>query len=137
MSRKTAREVAMKLAFARILGGEDTYEAVLDQSGIEETPGEEDTAYAEGIVAGIREHEAELDAAISAHAIGWTTERMPRVDICILRMALYEMLYCEDVPDSVAINEAVELAKRFGGEHSASYINGVLGGASRARETLG
>lgn len=121
----------MKLAFARVLGGEDTYEAVLDQSGIEEAPAPEDHAYAESICAGVREHEEALDKLIAQYAIGWTVDRMPRVDICILRVALYEMLYREDVPDSVAINEAVELAKRFGGEHSASYINGVLGSAAK------
>ena len=133
MSRRIAREVAMKLAFARVLGGEDTYEAVLDQSGIEEAPAPEDHAYAENIYAGVREYQEELDKLIAQYAIGWTVDRMPRVDICILRVALYEMLYREDVPDSVAINEAVELAKRFGGEHSASYVNGVLGSASKGR----
>ncbi len=133
MSRKTAREVAMKLAFSRILGGEDTYEAILDQSGIEEEPSPEDYDYANSVVAGVTEYQPMLDELIAKHAIGWTVSRMARVDLCILRIAVYEILHREDVPESVAINEAVELAKRFGGEHSGKYINGVLGAFSRAR----
>jgi len=135
MSRKVAREVAMKLAFAKILGGEDTYESVLDQSDIDEIPTEDDFDYAEKIVLGIAEHKKEIDTLISAHAIGWTIDRMPRVDICILYVAIYEMLYRKDIPQSVAINEAVELAKRFGGEHSSGYINGILGTIARTEQT--
>ncbi|MDD3919788.1 MAG: transcription antitermination factor NusB [Eubacteriales bacterium] len=132
MSRRTAREVAMKVAFARLLGGEETYESILDQSGIEEAPTEEDMQYADAVVNGVNEHLADLDAKIEECAVGWKLTRMPRVDICILHIAVYEMLYREDIPESVSINEAVELAKRFGGEKSPSYINGVLGTLSKS-----
>jgi len=134
MSRKVAREVAMKLAFAKILGGEDTYESVLDQSDIDEIPVDDDFAYAQTIVNGVAEHRDKIDELIAAHAIGWSIDRMPRVDICILYVAIYEMLYSNDIPQSVAINEAVELAKRFGGEHSSGYINGILGTIARERQ---
>ncbi len=133
MSRKIAREVAMKLVFAQMLGGEDTYEAVLDQSDIPEAPSEEDFDYANGVMQGIENQKANIDNLIEQYAIGWTIDRMARVDLCVLRIAIYEMLYRADVPDSVAINEAVELAKRFGGEHSSAYINGILGTISRKK----
>ena len=131
MSRKTAREVAMKLAFARLFGGEDTYEAILEKSGIEEKPTEDDMYYSDEVLCGIEEHSAELDEKIAELAIGWSVERMPKVDLSILRVALYEMMYMDKIPSSVSINEAVELAKRFGGDRSSAYINGMLGTFAR------
>lgn len=68
----------------------------------------------------------ELDAKINEVAEGWKTKRMGKVDLTILRLALFEMLYDEDVPEKVAINEAVELAKKFGGDDSPAFVNGVL-----------
>ena len=127
MSRKTAREVAMKLAFASLLGGEDTYEAVLDKSGIGEMPTAEDEAFSKEVIKGIEEHQQDIDDKIDEMAIGWRIDRMPKVDLSILRIAIYEMLYREDIPASVSINEAVELAKAFGGDRSSAYINGMLG----------
>lgn len=127
MSRKTAREVAMKLAFASLFGGEETYEDVLDKSGITEKPMEEDIIYSEQVLKGIQEHEAEIDDIINELSIGWRIERMPKVDLCVLRVAIYEMRYRDDIPCGVSINEAVELAKQFGGDRSSAYINGMLG----------
>lgn len=117
----------MKLVFAKLAGGEDTYEAVLEKSGIDAEPAAEDVAYANEIISGIEAHAEEIDALIDDIAIGWKIERMPRVDLSILRIAIYEMQYRDDIPCSVSINEAVELAKEFGGEKSSSYINGMLG----------
>ncbi len=131
MSRKIAREVAMKHAFARLFGGEDTYADILDKSGIAEEPSEDDLAYSDEVLEGIREHTEEIDKLIAELAIGWSMERMPRVDLSILRIAIYEMLYRKDIPQSVSINEAVELAKRFGGDRSSAYINGMLGTLSK------
>lgn len=68
----------------------------------------------------------ELDAMINAHSVGWQTERMGMVDLTIIRLACYEMKHDDDIPVSVAINEAVELAKRYGTENSPSFVNGVL-----------
>lgn len=135
MSRKTAREVSMKLAFARLFGGEDTYEAVLDKSDIHETPTDDDIAYASAALEGVSEHGAEIDALISELAISWRVERMPRVDLSILRIAVWEILYRRDIPNSVSINEAVELAKAFGGDHSSAFINGILGSLTKKLET--
>ena len=69
----------------------------------------------------------EIDALLNDTAKGWKTTRMSKVDLTILRLAVYEMKWDSDVPEGVAINEAVELAKRFGGESSSAFVNGVLG----------
>ena len=73
------------------------------------------------------EHALEIDALINEHTTGWKTSRMNKVDLSILRLAVYEMKWDEDVPVKVAINEAVELAKRFSGDEGPAFINGVLG----------
>lgn len=127
MSRKTAREVAMKLCFSKLLGGEDTYELVLEKSSILGKPSEEDKKFADEILLGVEGKTGELDEIISKNAIGWKIDRLPKVDLCILRIALYEMLYIKNIPVKVSINEAVELAKTFSNEKSAAYINGILG----------
>lgn len=124
----------MKLAFASLLGGEDTYDAVLDKSGIEESPTGDDIVFSKSILDGILEHCDEIDALIDELAIGWKLERMPKVDLTILRVAIYEMKYRKDISHSVSINEAVELAKQFGGDRSSAYINGMLGTLARRLE---
>ena len=75
----------------------------------------------------VLEHLGEIDKLLNENSKGWKTRRMSRVDLTTLRLAVYEMKYDEDVPVGVAINEAVELAKRFGGVTSGSFVNGVLG----------
>ena len=69
----------------------------------------------------------EIDSLLNENAKGWKTTRMNKVDLSVLRLAVYEMKWDEDIPEGVAINEAVELAKRFGGENSGSFVNGILG----------
>jgi len=103
-------------------------------SCINEAPSEEDIEYSQEVLLGIQEHEAEIDAAIDELAIGWRIERMPKVDLCVMRIAVYEMLYRDDIPCGVSINEAVELAKQFGGDRSSSYINGMLGTLAKRLE---
>ena len=75
---------------------------------------------------GIVGHLTEIDEAINSHTVGWDTERMSKVDLTIIRLAVYEILYDDSVPTGVAINEAVELAKRYGQDESPSFVNGVL-----------
>ena len=75
----------------------------------------------------ILEHLDEIDQILNEYSRGWKTTRMNRVDLTALRLAVYELKYDKDVPTGVAINEAVELAKRFGGETSGSFVNGILG----------
>ncbi len=78
-------------------------------------------------------HLAEIDEKIGQKAEGWNLSRLPKADLSVMRLAVYEILYDEDVPDGVAINEAVELAKRYGGEKSYRFVNGVLASVVKER----
>ena len=133
MSRSAAREVAMKIGYSRLVGGQGTPDLVIEESEIQDKMTEEDVLFAREVSDGVEEHREELDAVIEKHAIGWSLERISKVDLAILRVAVYEILYREDVPAGAAINEAVELAKRFGGDHSYSFINGILGAFAKEK----
>ncbi|MDO4313264.1 MAG: transcription antitermination factor NusB [Eubacteriales bacterium] len=87
---------------------------------------EKDQRYIADKTEAVAAHIEEIDSLISRHSTGWKITRMNKADLSVLRLAVYEMKLDEDVPVSVAINEAVELAKRFGGEDSPSFINAVL-----------
>lgn len=89
--------------------------------------GEDLAEYAGRLLRGIVSHLDEIDGWIADTAENWTLDRMPLVDRNIIRLASYEIAFCEDIPTSVAINEAVELAKAFGGDESPKFVNGVLG----------
>ncbi|MDR1620339.1 MAG: transcription antitermination factor NusB [Clostridiales bacterium] len=134
MSRKIAREIALKLLFSDMMGGENDYTSAAEQSGIQSGPSREDLKFSQEIIVGVRAHTASMDEIIARHAIGWSLDRMPKLDLCILRIALYEMLYRADIPQSVSINEAVELAKRYSGDKSPSFINGILGTVAKTPE---
>jgi N utilization substance protein B len=82
----------------------------------------------------VLEKTEEADSLINQYAKGWQTRRMAKVDLSLIRLALYEIRYDEAVPDKVAINEAVELAKKYGGDDSPSFINGILGKIVRAEQ---
>ena len=128
MARPIAREAAMQLVFEQIFGGEGETEALVDL--IDYTPGENDRQYIDMVVAGVKEHAADLDAEISACLRGWTIQRLSRVDLAILRLAVYEIKYAS-LPAAVSINEAVELTRKYSSESSCSFVNGVLGTISR------
>jgi N utilization substance protein B len=91
-------------------------------------------SFAEKLVRGVRDHLGEIDAQIQSASRNWRLERMARVDRNLLRLALYELKFVEDVPAKVAINEAIEIAKRFGTNESSAFVNGIL---DRCREELG
>lgn len=74
----------------------------------------------------VREHLKEIDEQINERTVGWDTDRMGKADLTVVRLAVYELLYDDDVPTGVAINEAVELARKYGQDNSASFVNGVL-----------
>ena len=131
MSRSIAREVAMKLVYSRLLGGQDTPDAVLEKSEIREPLDREEKDFSLALADGVAERLAEIDERIAVNSVDWSIDRIGRVDLSILRVAVYEMLYREDVPVGAAINEAVELAKRFGGERSYSFVNGILGAVAK------
>lgn len=82
----------------------------------------------------VLEHLTEIDEKIEAKSEGWAIKRIPKSDLTVMRLAVFEILYDEDVPDGVAINEAVELAKLYGGEKSFRYVNGVLASIVKERE---
>ena len=132
MSRTTAREVAMMMHFSNLLGGEDTPEHVCEKAELLGTLDEEDLVYVSQMLEGVCAQSEELDEIIGRYSKDWAIERIARVDLSILRVAIYEMLYRkEDVPTGAAINEAVELAKRYGGERSYAFINGILGSVAK------
>ena len=131
MSRRTAREVAMKLTYEKLFGCDDNYNDVLEKSGITEVPSDADIGYADSIVKGVGDNLEAIDGMISKYAHGWSISRMPRVDLSILRNAVYELMFTEDIPQAVTINEAVELAKIFCDDKSPGFINGILGKIAR------
>ncbi|HMK71889.1 MAG TPA: transcription antitermination factor NusB [Myxococcaceae bacterium] len=83
-------------------------------------------AFADDLVRGVREHQEEIDRLLEEHSHNWRLDRMARVDRNVLRLAVYELRYREDIPKKVTLNEAVELGKRFGTEESSAFINGIL-----------
>lgn len=87
---------------------------------------EEDRDYITKKVTDIINHKAEIDGALDRVSVGWTTQRMAKVDLTILRLEYYEMKMEEDIPQKVAIDQAVELAKKFGSDDSPSFVNGIL-----------
>ena len=128
MSRRKSREQAFALLFEKSFndlpvmdlaeGAQDARECIIEPFALE-------------LAQGAEEKLAQLDAYVEEHSHKWSHNRISRVALAVLRLAIYEMKYCDDTPDSVAINEAVELAKRYGGEEDSSFVNGVLGGISR------
>ena len=84
----------------------------------------------------MEEHLSELDELISAHAVGWKSERLSKVSRAIMRLCIYEMLYSDDVPASVAINEALEIAKIYDHDKAPSFINGVVNAVAKAKGLL-
>lgn len=129
MTRREARELAFILLFESTFTDEYVRD-ILDQA-VEARDVEED-AFALALAQGTQEHQRELDDMISRFSLKWSKNRLSRVALSLLRLASYEMLYVEDIPVSVSINEAVELAKKYGGDEDPSFINGVLGGLARS-----
>ena len=134
MDRTLAREIAMKLLYAGTVGGENTVFDALEQSDAQNRLEEEGCSFAESLYHGATENMLSVDELIREHAIGWSFDRIAKVDLSILRLAAYELMYRDDIPAGATINEAVELAKRFGGEKSAKFINGVLGAIAKSKE---
>lgn len=133
ISRRSAREQAFILLFEMCFCQDDfsidlVKENALDSRDVEFCD------YAEKVALGVNEHKDELDEVIASHLKkGWKISRLSKVSLAVLRLAIYEMKYEEDVPFSVSINEAVELSKKFSIDES-SFVNGVLGAISRDLE---
>ncbi len=130
MSHTVSREIAMKRLYAETVGGVDSMEDALEQSE-REALSEEDALFSDRLYEGVHAHIEEIDNEISAHAKDWSIGRIAKVDLSILRIAVYELLYEPGIPVGATVNEAVELAKEFGGEKSPGFINGVLGAIAK------
>jgi N utilization substance protein B len=131
MSRRKSREQAFALLFEKSFndlpvmdlaeGAQDARELIIEP-------------FALALAQGTEEKLADIDARIDTFSHKWSRGRISRVALAVLRLAIYEMEYEADTPVSVAINEAVELAKKYGGDEDSSFVNGVLGGISRQAE---
>ncbi|MGI6011700.1 MAG: transcription antitermination factor NusB [Ruminococcus sp.] len=132
MSRRELRENIFKLLFLRGFHQEEEMpEQMALYFGEMDELEEKDRVYMEEKFTKTAELTEELDQVINGVSSGWKTTRMSKVDLTILRLAVYELKYDEEVPVKVAINEAVELAKKFGQDESPSFINGILGAVAR------
>ena len=141
-SRRAAREIALNILYQCDSSGipfDEALETALEYTDLTEleakNPGKADEArsHARAIAVGVREHLDEIDARISELAEGWPLDRQPAVDRNILRIAIYEIDNMESVPPIVAVDEAVELAKKYSTAESGKFVNGVLAGYLRNR----
>jgi len=125
LERTRARRQAMQILYQREITGEPV--DVILASGSYNREDGEPTDFCRDLVLGVSEHQDSIDETLGAISEHWTVHRMPTVDRCILRLAAYEILCLDEIPASVSINEAVEMAKVYGGEDSSKFVNGVLG----------
>ncbi|MGE5576900.1 MAG: transcription antitermination factor NusB [Syntrophothermus sp.] len=132
MSRRNARETALKILFQIDIGKMGVEEALKAGREVFELA-ESANGFTEGLVRGTCNHLVELDQIIEEFSIDWPVTRMASIDRNILRLAVYEILYVGDIPASVSVNEAVELAKRYGNADSGKFVNGILGNVVRSR----
>ena len=123
-ARSKARKRAVDVLYEADLRGDDRLSVLRDRLADETPPVPEHTVR---LVEGVAEHATRIDELIDTHASGWSIDRLPDVDRAILRMAVFELLWADDVPDAVVIDEAVELAKALSTDDSPAYVNGVLG----------
>lgn len=134
MARIKAREFAFKLIFEDLFGihtAKEMFGGLFEEEKDYKAINQEDIEYIEWIRASVAEHAEELDEIIKEHTQGWTLDRLDKVDLSIMRLAVCEMLYREDVTNAIAINAAVELAKIYSSDNSTSFINGVLGAIAK------
>ncbi len=131
MTRKEERELAFILVFEKIFNDDLSVREIVDAALEAELI--EDNIFAVSLAQMTSEHSDEFDAIIAENSVGWRVERLPKVSLAILRLALCEMLYVESIPVKVSANEAVELAKKFGTKDDASFINGILGKVIREK----
>lgn len=128
MSRREIREHLFRMLFRKDFHMEEELMEQIDFyfESLEEEPKEEDMSYLRTRFSKIMEHMEQINELLESTASGWKLNRMGKVDLTIMRLAIYEIKFDDDVPTGVAINEAVEIAKIFGGDSSGSFVNGVL-----------
>jgi len=123
-ARTKARKRAVDLVYEADLRGADPVTMLAERIALADPP---INNYTIELVEGVAEHRAAIDQLLSEYSEGWTLERMPGVDRAVLRIGLFELLWSPDVPDAVAIDEAVELAKTLSTNESPKFVNGILG----------
>ena len=132
-ARSKARKRALDILFEAELRGLPTLELLSERQSVGEVPVQ---PYAAELVRGVASHSERIDELISWNLVDWTMERMPAVDRNILRIGVYELLWADDVPDPVAVSEAVALAGDLSTDDSASFVNGLLGRLLELKPTL-
>ncbi len=129
-ARRKARKRALDLLFASDLRRESADDA-LDRAIAEGAA--PNNAYTVTLVRGVVEHQARIDEVLAQYAQGWTLDRMPAVDRNVLRIGAYELLYADDVPDAVAVTEAMALVRELSTDESPAFVNGVLGAILKSK----
>ena len=145
MTRANARELAVHLIYSQSFTGDEPEKVVAarlereyyanlsaENEVYEERPSRAQTAYIDNVVSGVANRQDELNETIQKFSIGWDVTRISRLTRCIMQLAIYETLYVEDVPVGVAISEAVRLAKKYDGNDTGSFVNGILGSFARS-----
>ena len=145
MTRGDARELAIHLIYGRTFTGEEPEQVVsvrLDKEYYEklreenevysDRPSRAQLRYIDSVVSGVANREEELNAQISKFSIGWDITRISKLTRCILQLAIFEILHMEDVPTGVAVSEAVRIAKKYDGDDTGSFVNGILGSFARS-----
>ena len=132
LKRKEAREVVVGLLFETEFKTEDNSAEIFAISSENREIPEDD--YIKSAYFGVCENREKIDELIGAHSNGWKTHRLTRLSRSVMRLAVYEMLFCEDIPHSVSINEAVELTKKFDDPKAKAFVNGVLNSVKNALE---
>lgn len=146
MTRADARELAVHLIYSREFTGEDPRQEVAlrlqkeyypilasDHEVYADRPSKAQLGYIETVVSGVANRGQELSDVVARYAIGWDISRISRLTRAILQLAVFEILYMEDVPTGVAISEAVRLAKKYDGDDTGAFVNGILGSFARAK----
>lgn len=129
-ARSKARKRALDILYAAELRRQDPVDAL--ETAISEGEGPTND-YTAALVRGVVAHQSEIDALVAEAAQGWTLDRMPAVDRNVLRLGVFEMLHVDDVPDAVAISEAMNLVRDLSTDESPAFVNGVLGSIQRSR----
>ncbi len=125
MGRRASRELAMKLLYQLEIQREDKEEqmqAALNDDALTEN----DKEYIKDVIEGVLKNTSHIDKVIEKYSKGWKINRIPKVDLSILRLSIYEVSFRNDIPFNVSVNEAVELAKKYSSEEAGSFINGIL-----------
>ncbi|WP_100488239.1 transcription antitermination factor NusB [Sporolactobacillus pectinivorans] len=131
MNRRQAREIALQVLFQTTLSNTDRKIAIdaVNGEGVPVDP------FVVRLLNEISSHETEIDRQIKAHLVNWSFDRIGNIDKTILRLAICEMLYFDDIPTTVSINEAVELCRKYGDEQTRKFVNGILSSISKEIET--